>query len=285
MRPDFAVQNVPHVITALSSTLVESSVVDRRPINEYDALMRTAPGDNPQEHQGEVQPLREAIAAAIEQLTDEHRFIIEAIHAERLSYAELGERLGVSKTQAFRLTRQAEAALKQHLTHGSALIRERIHMNSTWQEAAATALETLVPVGTSPSDELCLATIERKMDRLRALVHTTSPADLLIGPICTIGTMAACMLDNAGAWSQDELLDLLIRKQHDYGHGNINAFGLIGIVVRMSDKVARWKNLADREGMAEPKIDALVDLVGYAVIARMIDDNTFNLMMGEAHAH
>jgi hypothetical protein len=74
-----------------------------------------------------------------------------------------------------------------------------------------------------------------------------------------------------------ELANLVIRKQHDYGHDNILAFGEQGLVVRSSDKVARLKNLLGKEGKAEPRIDAWSDLAGYAILALMLDRGWFEL--------
>jgi hypothetical protein len=77
----------------------------------------------------------------------------------------------------------------------------------------------------------------------------------------------------------NEMLDLLASKQHDYGHGNITAFGLLGVAVRMSDKIARLENLVKRDDDAvnEPLLDTYMDIVGYAVIAGMLLNNTFEL--------
>lgn len=75
------------------------------------------------------------------------------------------------------------------------------------------------------------------------------------------------------------MLDLLIRKQHDYGHDNINNFGTIGIAIRVCDKIARIRNLRGRgsDGQAEPLQDAYLDLVGYATIAEMYHHGWFQL--------
>ena len=74
-----------------------------------------------------------------------------------------------------------------------------------------------------------------------------------------------------------EVADIVIKKQHDYGHDNINAFGEFGVLVRTSDKVARLRNLLDKEGVTEPRIDAWVDIIGYGIIALMLDRDTFKL--------
>lgn len=75
----------------------------------------------------------------------------------------------------------------------------------------------------------------------------------------------------------DELAELVVRKQHDYGHDNILAFGEFGILVRTNDKVARLKNLIGKEGITEPRMDAWNDIGGYAILAEMLDRGWFTL--------
>ena len=74
----------------------------------------------------------------------------------------------------------------------------------------------------------------------------------------------------------DELGNLLISKQRDYGPGNINnAFGgpMNGLLVRMGDKFERLKNLfifGDGKPQHEPIEDSFKDLANYAIIAMMV---------------
>ena len=75
----------------------------------------------------------------------------------------------------------------------------------------------------------------------------------------------------------DELVGLICKKQHDYGHDNINAFGELGLLIRINDKIARLKNLVGKEGITEPRIDAWKDIAGYAIIALMLDRDWFKL--------
>lgn len=72
---------------------------------------------------------------------------------------------------------------------------------------------------------------------------------------------------------------LIARKQHDYGHGNITAFGERGLVVRINDKIERLANLLARgDGYANESIeDTLDDVVGYALIGIMLHQGTFTL--------
>jgi hypothetical protein len=77
----------------------------------------------------------------------------------------------------------------------------------------------------------------------------------------------------------DELGSLLCRKQHDYGHENIKAFGEFGVLVRANDKFARLRNLITK-GLApknETKEDTWFDVAGYAVIAIMLNRGLFDL--------
>lgn len=80
------------------------------------------------------------------------------------------------------------------------------------------------------------------------------------------------------------ITDILIRKQRDYGTNNIMKFGIMGIMFRMYDKVARLNNLLEKSFgnvsaamlgnsvKGESIIDTLVDIVGYSTIALMLID-------------
>lgn len=94
-----------------------------------------------------------------------------------------------------------------------------------------------------------------------------------------IGYEAARGLQSLGLWDEEQLLALLVRKQSDYGHENIMSFGITGVGIRVCDKIARYYNLVNRteEAENEPFNDCLVDMVGYAVVAAMLEDETFIL--------
>jgi hypothetical protein len=72
---------------------------------------------------------------------------------------------------------------------------------------------------------------------------------------------------------------LLVSKQHDYGHGNILHFGTVGVAVRICDKIARLMNLTRRGSNAknEALTDTYMDILGYAVIALMLEEGSFEL--------
>ena len=81
--------------------------------------------------------------------------------------------------------------------------------------------------------------------------------------------------DDAGDIYQ-ELLAILVSKQQDYGPLNIwNAPGgaTNGLMVRMSDKLERLKNLIYNsiEPNNEALEDSFVDLANYAIIALLVE--------------
>lgn len=78
----------------------------------------------------------------------------------------------------------------------------------------------------------------------------------------------------------DELGNLLISKQRDYGPGNINnAFGgpINGLMVRMGDKFERLKNLlaSGHDPEHESIEDSFKDLANYCIIAMMVTRGTW----------
>lgn len=78
-----------------------------------------------------------------------------------------------------------------------------------------------------------------------------------------------------------DLRATLISKQRDYGKDNILNFGEMGVLVRTNDKMSRLKNLIlnNKEAQNESIEDNWKDLAGYAVLALMLRNNTFNLPM------
>ena len=83
---------------------------------------------------------------------------------------------------------------------------------------------------------------------------------------------------------QDEQYALFCRKQMDYGPSNIamgtgldtdeeKRLSLIGLIVRINDKVQRLINLVvknNREAQNEPTMDAFKDLACYGIIAQIV---------------
>ena len=75
-----------------------------------------------------------------------------------------------------------------------------------------------------------------------------------------------------------QVAEVVIAKQHDYGHDNIMAFKEQGLVVRLWDKVARLKNLlwVKKENPKNESIeDTFTDIAGYAIIGLMLANGLF----------
>lgn len=69
-----------------------------------------------------------------------------------------------------------------------------------------------------------------------------------------------------------ECVNLLTSKHSDYGPDNINATGLAGIAVRLSDKAARLRHLVleNKAPRYESIEDTLKDHLAYALIGLML---------------
>ncbi len=265
-------------ISQNNNVFITSYINKTRPQTPMEALMLSI-SDTIEESVEELQPLREAVAICIEQLNEEEQFIINAVNSEFISFEQLGKRLGVSKPHAWRLKNNAYAKLEQLLTM-QPLIRKRIRMVNTWEQSAN---QWVIHIAS-------LATNEKKADteRLTALCESgkiclfdnnETPISLLW---TEIATEAIEELRLKNEWDSGKMGTLLAKKQHDYGHKNITKFGMQGVLVRLSDKIERLINLKKHNSQAknESTIDTLKDIVGYCVVALMLNDETFNLKLG-----
>lgn len=81
----------------------------------------------------------------------------------------------------------------------------------------------------------------------------------------------------------NELAELLIAKQHDYGPGNILQFGRYGLVVRLYDKWARAERLTrlNVKPQNESLEDTWRDFCGYGMIGIMLERDWFTLPLDE----
>ena len=90
--------------------------------------MQAAPGEEVRESVEELQPFREAVANCIDKLNQQDQFIINAVNTERVSLEELGERLGVTKTHAWRLRNSAMDNLRKIMLQDPTVL-ERLRNN------------------------------------------------------------------------------------------------------------------------------------------------------------
>jgi predicted DNA-binding protein (UPF0251 family) len=271
--------DIPQDNYVFSSTYLSK----QRPQTAMEALMLSV-SDVIEESVEELQPLREAVAMCIEQLDEQDQFIINAVNSEFLSYEQLGKRLGVSKPHAWRLKNNAYAKLQQLLTMHP-LIRKKVRVVNTWEQSAS---QWVMHIASFATEEQ-----EVSPEKLQRIIHVARVClfdqdDVPVSLLWTeMGIEAIQELRMRNAWDSGKMCSLLASKQHDYGHGNITAFGLKGVLVRLSDKVERLINLKSKKSKAqnESLLDTLRDIVGYCVIALMINDETFNLELGENYAN
>jgi hypothetical protein len=255
----------------------------RRPQNEMEALMQAPPGYEPVESMEEVQPLREVVAQCIDMLTEQDQYVVNAINSERVTLQELGNRLGISRMHASRLRDAAFARLKEIMIMHP-VIRRRVQMVDTWEQSAMQWVSHLSSLSHTPN-KLNIDVLEKLIDNAwKQRDHWDD------SPSVTLWTGIGCaaireMIMREG-WDSGFMVSTLVKKQLDYGHGNINKFGTTGILVRLSDKVQRFKNLTTtkRNPQVESIHDTLMDIVGYCVIGLMYDDGTFQLQVGDEYA-
>lgn len=145
----------------------------------------------------------------------------------------------------------------------------------TWNKSAKNKLEMFARGKYSMFDSGVFATYFAQISRCVRDGDTQG----IYGWLGCIGYEATRGLEELGLWDEDKMLNVLVGKQKDYGHDNILSFGIIGVGIRACDKIARYYNLKDRPDSAqnEPFIDCLMDMVGYAVIGSMLEDETFVL--------
>lgn len=120
--------------------------------------------------------------------------------------------------------------------------------------------------------------LSRWVLKLQAGEYDSEDINLVVDVLKSAGEQSLQHMTSMGIpYNHDDMLELLCRKQHDYGHENINNFGILGLAVRMCDKIARIKNLIGRgsDGVNEPLEDSYRDIVGYATIAVMYHAGTF----------
>lgn len=157
---------------------------------------------------------------------------------------------------------------------------------ATWEDAAEVSLSLLYladgrkvkPIDFDKYEQF----ISNWVLRMQEGDFKKDDLELVVDVLKNAGEIAIkTMLKNNMPYNHDEMLELLCRKQHDYGHQNINNFGILGLAIRMCDKFARIKNLQQRgtEGKNESLYDSYLDVVGYAAIAMMYHNGTFQLKL------
>jgi len=163
---------------------------------------------------------------------------------------------------------------------------------TTWDEASLQALEYIINiVSTVRYEEPVWKKYNAILDSLASFVawHESASEWQAVSVMVDAGCMAMhSLVPLTLGVDKTEMHKMLCRKQHDYGHGNISKFGLVGVAVRMCDKIARAENMSKKNGVSaqitEPLKDAYEDIIGYAVIAVMLYRGTFMLPLDSSNS-
>lgn len=215
-----------------------------------------------------------AVQEAVEKLDALSRKCVEAIFYEGVSYNTLGKRLGVSKVHAWRLSRKAMAELQRKLSIDHS-INLRYNMFNHWEEAAEAITDEWGTLCVSHrANHQHLNSYRKRLAKCVREQKEIPRLDIIDTAHVAIGELKA-----QKQWDTGDMVALLVRKQRDYGHENILAFGHVGIAIRMCDKLARLDTLLTNGATPsnESLIDTWMDLVGYAVISEMLFLEVFEL--------
>ena len=167
---------------------------------------------------------------------------------------------------------------------------------ATWEHASYLAAADIVELGIATFDPSNVGSIAKVCDTYERVFASEGT----FGGWVLLAVTAMDALEQGsvvGLWEPvklEEIVVLIARKQHDYGHNNVERFGVPGLLVRVHDKVARLRNLSARQlaqlveenGLPLPPVapernesmqDTLIDVVGYSIVALMVIEGQFTL--------
>lgn len=256
------------------------TTADRNPDSDFEALMQAKPFEEPVTSNEELLVLREAVASIVDNLEPRDLWIINACISEGKSLQKIADELNMTKTHVWRLRNQAFEKLKVAMSTDTT-IRKSIRLADTWEQSAMQWVMYIA--GLEDTQLLDIERVRSYITALEAVYRTDREIAVRQETFTDIAIAAINEMRLIEAWDTGEMVSILCRKQHDYGHGNINRFGMYGVIVRLSDKIERLENLKNKKTKAyhESTNDTLVDIVGYCVIALMLMDDTFNLELGD----
>lgn len=269
--PGLGAFDAPVTINGEAGVTRQELIADpQQPISEMEALMATIP-HNEVMSVLEQKRFAEGVSDCMDFLIPEVVETLDAIGGERITEHDLAARLGVSQPTAHRRKYEAFARLREVAScHPAVVSRLGLDDRSFETAARVAAWKVLTGEGVIPPEEARLV----EGDGV-----DWEECNWIAG---RIARGAAAKLGEANPY---DVAELVSRKQHDYGHGNILAFGAMGIVVRLSDKVARYQNLVGmHEKPSNESIeDTLLDMIGYAVLTQMSCDGTFLRKLSEKY--
>jgi hypothetical protein len=240
-------------------------------------------GSTPEAPRSDSQ-LADAIEHAMRQLTPLERAVFEA-RVEHTTYRDIAQQEGISVTHAHRLAAQALGKLEDLLAAEHA-IRARFEIADgklrSWEAAAAYAAAEL-EANSDFSEPY--GRVSDALERLDTLSSEMGNRWIHDDPFyetedhwlfAEAGAIAYAM----GQTSMRDILATLIDKQRAYGTRNILDYGLVGLAVRINDKVARLKNLLAtgyQPERSEAIEDTWLDIVGYSVVGILLLRDQFEL--------
>ena len=253
-----------------------------KPATQVQAIMETAPFQDPKESWEEFAPFADSMVTVLKTLTDFEQWMIDCLVWQRLSLQQVADMLSTHKVEVFRIRNKIFDKIKQVL-YLNLDIRGRLIMPTTWDDAATQLCIAISDCATAP-DMMNLDYLDNSRDWIQEAIAEDS---------YTESDVAECFSNIAiHAWNElryrkiadtGRMAHTLASKQHDYGHDNIKRFGVYGILVRLSDKIERYRNLLDKGNAVrnESIADTVEDIVGYCVVANMLLDGSFNLELSE----
>ena len=252
------------------------------PENQYEALMQTPPHEDPPQSLEETLLVREEVTSLVDELEPRDRWIVEACIMGGQSLQEIADQLSLSKTHVWRLRDKALEKLR-HKMERNAIIRKRVTLANTWDESCRQWVQYISEPMPPPEIPASIyQVVEQTRDHMAHLLemelHDSKTMELAL---TRTASAVSAHMDELGIWDTDDIVRVLCSKQHDYGHHNINRFGMTGVVIRLSDKVERLLNLKGRQALNESTHDTLMDIVGYCVVGLMFLDGTFQLELGK----
>lgn len=256
------------------------TTADRNPSNDIEAIMVAMPHEEPYAPREGLEELRDTVDQHVALLSPREQWIINGIINENKSLQDIADELGFTKTHIWRLRNQAFEKLRRTM-ETDMTIRKAVRMAETWEQSASQWL-THVSMPEPGLNPITIEDLEAYRDAASDIIMEdieTVNLPLLFMRIAA-GTIARIRRDSM--WDTGMMLVTLCGKQHDYGHENINRYGMTGLIIRLSDKIERYKNLMSKnaEAINESTHDTLVDIVGYSIVALMFLDGTFQLDLG-----
>lgn len=246
------------------------------------------PFEEPEQSNEDIMLLRDVVAEYVDMLDPRDLWVVNACISEGKSLQIIADELGITKTHVWRIRNQAFEKLRRAMMN-DATIRRAVRMAETWEQSAMQWVGWLAQNSDSNTH---INTPEEYRLAIDYMLDNFNPAEVgnprrMQMAFEALAVSAIADLREREIWDTGEVVNILAGKQHDYGHKNINKFGLYGVVVRMSDKIERLDNLTKKNKKAahESTNDTLLDIVGYSVIALMLLDGTFDLDLGKDYEH